>query len=116
MTKYVSENQNTIDSLTFSDSMNSGEFLWKSQFTIPGLKSNSPKNLVSSYRPISLTSLIGKNMERIVLDEIIPFLERNDLISSKQHGFRRHHSCLTQLIEHHNIIIQAILEGKNIDV
>ena len=99
----------------YSDSMNSGEFLWKNQFTIPGLKPNSPKNRASSYRPISLTSLIGKNMERIVLDEMIPFLERNSIISLKQHGFKRKHSCLTQLIEHHNIIINAILEGKNID-
>ena len=95
--------------------MNSGEFLWKNQFTIPGLKPNSPKNRASSYRPISLTSLMGKNMERIVLDEMIPFLERNSIISLKQHGFKRKHSCLTQLIEHHNIIINAILEGKNID-
>ena len=38
----------------YSDSMNAGEFFWKSQFTIPGLKPNLPKNLASSYRPISL--------------------------------------------------------------
>merc|ERR1712240_532989 len=75
----------------------------------------SPKNVASSYRPISLTSLIGKNMERLVLDVMVPFLERNNIISNKQHGFKRKHSCLTQLIEHHNIIIEALLDEKNVD-
>ena len=54
-------------------------------------------------------------MERLVLDEVVPFLERNHILSVKQHGFRRKHSCMTQLIEHHNMIVQAILEGKNVD-
>ena len=79
----------------YTQSMESGVFLWKDQFTIPGLKPNQPKNKASSYRPISLTSLIGKNMERLVLNEIVPFLERNGIISERQHGFRRRRSCLS---------------------
>ena len=79
------------------------------------LKPNQPKNKGSSYRPISLTSLDGKNMERLVLNELVPFLERNGLISDKQHGFRRRRSCLSQLLLHQNMIIKALLEGKNLD-
>ena len=82
---------------------------------IPGLKPNQPKNKASSYRPISLTSLIRKNMEPLVLNELVPFLERNGLISDKQHGFRRRRSCLSQLLLHQNMIIKALLEGKNFD-
>ena len=45
----------------YTNSMKTGKFLWKDQFTIPGLKPNQPKNKASSYRPISLTSLVKKN-------------------------------------------------------
>ena len=54
-------------------------------------------------------------MERLVLDVMVPFLERNNIISYKQYGFKRKHSCLMQLIEHHNLIISAILDKKNVD-
>ena len=54
-------------------------------------------------------------MERLVLNELVPFLERNVLIFDKQHGFRRKHSCLSQLIVHQNMIIKALLTGKIVD-
>ena len=53
----------------------------------------------ANYRPVSLTSQIGKIMERIIKDEIIKFLESNNLISNSQHGFRQKRSYLTKLLE-----------------
>ena len=34
----------------------------------------------ANYRPVSLTSQIGKLMERIIKDDIVNFLESNNLI------------------------------------
>ena len=43
-------------------------------------------------------------------------LESHNLISSKQHGFRKGRSCLTQLISHIDNIIQNQLDGSETDV
>ena len=39
---------------------------WKTAVLIPLLKKNKPKSAPSSYRPISLTSCIGKLVERMI--------------------------------------------------
>ena len=52
----------------FQDSMDRGKYLWKKQFVIPVLKSGKSKNKAESFRPVSLTSQIGKLMKRIVMD------------------------------------------------
>lgn len=41
----------------------------------------------ANYRPVSLTSNVGKIMERITKDEIVSYLERNLKIKHTQHGF-----------------------------
>ena len=59
-----------------------------------GTKS-SPEN----YRPISLTSVVSKIMEKLVRDKIIGHMEENGLFTKHQHGFRKGYSCVTQLID-----------------
>ena len=52
-----------------------------------------------NYRPVSLTSQVGKILERIIKNQIEEYLEGNGLIYSSQHGFRKNRSCLTNLLE-----------------
>jgi hypothetical protein len=62
--------------------------------------SNDAKN----YRPISVTSNVGKILERVVFNHLIKFLNANSLIYKYQAGFLANHSTETQLIElYHNI-------------
>ena len=44
---------------------------------------------------LNLTSSVCKLMERIVKDELEVHLERNGLIGTSQHGFRRGRSPVT---------------------
>ena len=53
----------------------------------------------SNYRPISLTSVLCKVMERIIRDEMVLHLTANKLITTEQHGFVQRRSCMTNLLE-----------------
>jgi hypothetical protein len=57
------------------------------------------KSLAKNYRPISLTSVCCKTMEHILASKIMKHGEENNILYPLQHGFRKDHSCETQLIE-----------------
>ena len=70
---------------------------WKSAHVIPIFKKGQ-KDLVKNYRPISLTSLLVKTLERLIYNRIFGFIESNNLLSSHQYDFRPGYSCTSQLI------------------
>ena len=71
---------------------------WKIAHVTPLYKKDSKLN-PSNYRPISLTSIIGKVMETIIRNNLMKHMETNNLFSKEQHGFRKGGSCVTQLHE-----------------
>ena len=71
---------------------------WKIAVVVPVLKKGFADS-VSNYRPISLTSVISKILERIVTGKITDFLLQNNILSDRQHGFLRHRSNCTNMLE-----------------
>ena len=69
-----------------------------------------------NYRPIALTSHIIKVLERVVVKNMSMFLEENDLLNKDQHGFRTGRSCLSQLLAHHETILEKLEHKKKVDV
>ena len=63
-----------------------------------------------NYRPISLTSVACKLMERLIRDIIVDHMTQNDLFSPYQHGF------ITQLLEILDEITDALDQGFDIDI
>ena len=53
----------------------------------------------NNYRPISLTSVLVKMLERIICRHLVLSLECSDCFSVHQHGFRRKRSTVTLLLE-----------------
>ena len=77
---------------------------------VPIFKKGSKKDKESgNYRPVSLTSHICKILEKIIKEEIVKYLEENELIRDSQHGFRSRRSCLTNLLE----FTENMLENKD---
>ena len=50
-------------------------------------------------RPVPLTSILVKSLERIIHKHIIKFLTHHRLLSKSQHSFREARSCVTQLLQ-----------------
>ena len=70
---------------------------WRRTNIAPVFK-RGDKHSPSNYRPVSLTSLMMKCLECLVYARLSEFLGMNNKLSSCQHGFRRGHSCQTQLL------------------
>jgi len=51
-----------------------------------------------NYRPVSLTLVLGKIMERFILSAVTEHVKDKQGITPSQHGFMKGRSCLTNLI------------------
>ena len=89
---------------------------WRDAVVSPIYKQKGSKSDPGNYRPVSLTNIAGKLMERVVKDEITHFIEANRLMSDSQHGFRSGRSVQTNMIEFHNTTTKWLDEGRSFDV
>ena len=98
-------------------SLDTGEIpdILKLQTIIPVYKKGS-KTLPENYRPVSLTSHLTKLFERILRRKLILHIESNNLLSDNQHAFRSGRSCLSQLLQHIEYVLETLEKKCNIDV
>ena len=80
---------------------------WKHVSVIPLLKQGKEAAHANSYRPISLTSQLGKAMEAMVNKRLRHHLETNHLLSEDQSGYRQGLSCLDHIFRLENDIREA---------
>ena len=103
--------------ILFRHSIDDGEVpnLLKDAVVVPihkgGLKSQ-PQN----YRPINLISNILKVLEKLIRICIVSYLEENNLMNPNQHGFRALRSCLSQLLDHFDQVVDTVYNNENCDV
>ena len=88
---------------------------WREANVTPLFKKGDPSK-PGNYRPVSLTSVVGKLLESIIVDKLTSYLEANNLLKNTQHGFRRHRSCLTNLLEFFHEVFTDHDRCKAVDV
>ena len=91
--------------IIFKTALNSGIYpdQWKKANVVPVHKKDS-KNLLKSYRPISLLPICGNIFEKCIYESLYTYFESNSIISPCQSGFRKEDSCVSQLLSiTHNI-------------
>ena len=69
---------------------------WKTA-NIASIFKKGDKHKASNYRPVSLTCILGKCMEHIIVSSISTHLDTNKILNPLQHGFRKELSCDSQL-------------------
>ena len=87
---------------------------WKDANVVPLFKKGD-RSLASNYRPVSLTSICSKMLEHILFSNSMQHLERYDILTSFQHGFRSKRSCETQLILTVHDLAQGLKDKEQID-
>ena len=88
---------------------------WKTANVAPIFKKGS-KSVPGNYRPVSLTCVLCKVMEKIICDAIIEHLKLYDLIRRSQHGFMRSKSTLTNLLAYLEDLTKIMDQGLALDV
>ena len=79
---------------------------WK-KANVSSIFKKGARNRAKNYRPISLTSVVCKLMERFIMNHVT----NNKLLSTKQHGFISGRSTTTQLLRYLDEFIDKIVDG-----
>ena len=89
---------------------------WKNAIIQPLFKGKENATSPSSYRPISLCSVIGKALERLIKDQLMDHLTSCSPLSRSQHGFLHKRSTITNLLACDAMIADWINKSLNFDV
>ena len=83
----------------FQKSVDSGELPrdWRNANIAPVFKKGD-KHLPENYRPVSLTCVASKLLEHIICRHLLDHLDKHNVLTSLNHGFRAGYSCGTQLV------------------
>ena len=76
----------------------SNKLNFRKSFLISRIRHNSTNQKkgdssnVTNYRPIAITSVLFKIMEKVINEQVLHHLESNNLIHDRQYGFRQFRS------------------------
>ena len=70
----------------------------------------------ANYRPISLTSVASKLLEHIIHSHVMKHLEKYNILTDSQHGFRAKRSTETQLIQTIHDISKSLDKKEIVDM
>ena len=70
------------------------------------------KEDLNNYRPISVIPTLARLFERLICNQIYDYLTNNNLLNSKQYGFRSLHSTALALSESTNHWLRDMGNGK----
>jgi hypothetical protein len=84
---------------------------WKRATVVPIYK-GVDRSLVTNYRPVSLTSVVCKQMEHVTVSYLRQVWNRYDWLYEGQHGFRPGYSCESQV----TLVCQDTVDSKENEV
>jgi hypothetical protein len=115
--KELAEEIAPILTTLFQSSLSTGDLPadWKDALVTPIFKKGEHYD-PANYRPVSLTCVACKLLEHVVVSGIVNYLDTNEILSDRQHGFRKGRSCETQLLEFIDELTKYMEGGGQADV
>ena len=116
---YRSKNMNTIErqlQLNLNDIWETGNVpkSWKEATIIPIPKPGKDNMNPNNCRPIALTSCICKTLERMINERLVWYLEKNNIITEFQSGFRHQRSTNDHLVRLETFIREAFIKKEHL--
>jgi hypothetical protein len=103
--------------LTFviNESIRQNKFptIWKTTRVIPLYKSGDQSEILN-YRPISLSPVGSKILEKVVNAQVIGYLKERNLLPDTQYGFRKKSRTTHLVLKLIKIIEEALASGKKV--
>jgi hypothetical protein len=87
---------------------------WKKATVFP-IHKGGDRSVVKNHRPVSLTSVVCKQMEHVIEGYIRQVWEDRDWLYEGQHGFRPGYSCESQIITVCQGISDSLDEATRLD-
>ena len=81
-------------------------YSWKIAKILPAHK-NGPKDDVGNYRPLGLTTVFSKILERCVAKQMTKYMKQHKIWYPMQFGFRENHKCESLLLKYNDILFKA---------
>ena len=72
------------------------------------------KSLIDNYRPVCNLSPFSKIFEKIVHNRMLEFIDKNNIFSNTQFGFRKEMGTETALVDFTDFIHQRLLKRHNV--
>ena len=72
------------------------------------------KDKIDNYRPITLTSVFSKIYEKVLMIQLIEFLDKHKVLVESQHGFRKSYSTITAGIEYFHEVLLRLEKGEKV--
>jgi hypothetical protein len=89
---------------------------WSLSYVTMIPKKSDDKSDPGNYRPISLTSCLGKLCERLILIRLEKFLRKNNIIIKQQSGFRTKRQTSDNIVFLTQKIKESFNNGKKVTV
>ena len=114
--KHLPDTSLSVRLKTFNDIWETGNVpkSWKEATIIPIPKPGKDNTNPNNYRPIALTSCICKTLERMINERLVWYLEKNNIITEFQSGFRHQRSTNDHLVRLETFIREAFIKKEHL--
>jgi len=73
--------------------------LWKKAIITPIYKGKGSQSEPGNYRPIAILPVMSRVLEKLILKQVVAYMDKHSILADRQHAFRKNHSTETALSE-----------------
>ena len=89
--------------------------IWKQSKVVPLLKKGDHL-CAKNYRPVALLPILSKILERAIFNQLVEYLDANNLLHPNHHGSRQGHNTASALIQMYDNWVEASADGDMVGV